>query len=144
VQDRKPFSYETDLKAELPLYVKTKSLISHIMEIYIKSKDNNFMKDFPKSVQQLWIDLYEYGFVELEDVESATLWLKALSQVGYEFPSSLKVNERKNKISGEHKRLLSGGKTLYELSRKYMDKLYQGKHYLNSTCLFNNAGKHII
>jgi hypothetical protein len=114
------------------------------MKNYIRAEDNDFMQDFPKSIRQLWIDLYEHGFVEIEDVKLITLWIKALSQVGYKFPNSESETGTTTRMSGEHKRLFAGGKTLYEFSRKYLDKLYRGNHYLNSTCLFNIAGNHKI
>ena len=56
--------------AEFPLYVKTKSLITHILNKYTNNASQNYKDDLPKSIEKLWIDLYEYGFVEIEDVHS--------------------------------------------------------------------------
>jgi hypothetical protein len=37
-------------------------------------------------MEQLWIDLYEYGYIEVEDVYAVQAWLGALIQIGYSFP----------------------------------------------------------
>jgi hypothetical protein len=83
--------------------------------------------------------LYERDFVEEEDVHLVQLWLRALTLVGYQFPGNRKVGSERN-ISGEHLRFLSIGKTMKDLSRDYMDKLYNQSTYLNSTCVLNTAG----
>ncbi len=86
VQDRNLHSLEADFMAEQQLYEQTKAFVSHIIENYVNNTDENYLDDFPNSIKKLWIDLYENGFVEIEDVQSITLWLKALSDVGYKFP----------------------------------------------------------
>ena len=68
VQERNPHNYESDFAAELPLYRKSKAFASLVVDKYVKKKNQNFLEDFPKSIEELWIDLYERGFVEIEDV----------------------------------------------------------------------------
>ena len=46
-------------------------------------------------MEQLWIDLYEYGYIEEDDVFAVQMWLEALRQVGYEFPK-LKTRKYRN------------------------------------------------
>ena len=133
VQDRNPHSYEADFMAEHQLYVQTKSFVSHIMENYINKTDENYLEDFPSSIKRLWIDLYENGFVEIDDVNSVILWLKALSDVGYKFPGKQNPVQIPS-ISKVSRNLFSGGKTLYELSANYMAKLYNGSSFLESEC----------
>ncbi|CAF1183423.1 unnamed protein product [Adineta steineri] len=41
---------------------------------------------FIKRVQQLFISLYEYGYIELIDVHLIQLWLEELHLIGYTFP----------------------------------------------------------
>ncbi|CAF1134273.1 unnamed protein product [Adineta steineri] len=41
---------------------------------------------FIKRVKQLFIDLYEYGYIELIDVHLIQLWLEELHLIGYTFP----------------------------------------------------------
>jgi len=125
--------------AEFPLYVKTNAIISHILSKYTNNPNQNFLDDFPKSIKKLWIDLYEYGFVEIEDVNSVILWLEALSSVGYEFPGKSTSGKTKE-ISEEHEAFLFGGNDLYTLSKKYITKHYNGLTYLKSTCIKNKAG----
>ena len=123
--------------AEFQLYVKTSSFVSHIEEKYINSNDPHFLDDFPNSIKKLWIDLYENGFVEIEDVNSVVLWLKALSEIGYTFPGKTTTFEE---TSMSEKNNFSGGKSLYELSSNYIAKLYNGSPFLNSTCIENSTG----
>ena len=49
----------------------------------------------PRRMEQLWIDLYEYGYIEEDDVFAVQMWLEALRQVGYEFPK-LKMRKYRN------------------------------------------------
>ena len=126
--------------AEFPLYTQTNSFVSHILENYIKNENQNCLGDLPKSIEYLWINLYEYGFVEIKDVQSIILWLKALSSIGYIFPGKVASGEA-TEISSEHKRLLRGGKNLNEICRKYMRNKYNGLTYMSSTCIRNQAGK---
>jgi hypothetical protein len=37
-------------------------------------------------MEELWIDLYECGYIEINDVKVVQLWLSALVEIGYEFP----------------------------------------------------------
>jgi hypothetical protein len=127
--------------AEFSLYAKTKSFISHILKKYTRNENHNFLDDLPKSIEDLWIDLYEYGFVEIEDVHSIKLWLEALSAVGYKFPGKF-PSEKTAEISFQQKRFLSVGKDLNEIGKQYLTNKYQGKTYLESTCIHNKAGKY--
>jgi len=44
-------------------------------------------RTLPGRMEQLYVDLYERSYVELEDVKAVQLWLQALADVGYEFPT---------------------------------------------------------
>jgi hypothetical protein len=47
-------------------------------------------------MQALWIELYERGYIEQEDVKMVQRWLAALLESGYEFPKP--VRERHNNV----------------------------------------------
>lgn len=51
-------------------------------------------------MEELWIDLYELGYIEIDDVLSVQLWLRALSQAGYDFPP-LKRRHRNVAVMGQ-------------------------------------------
>ena len=140
VQQRNPHSYDADFMAELPLYVQTKALTAHIIQNYINNSTQNFLHNFQKSIELLWIDLFERGFVEAEDVRLVKLWIKALTQVGYQFQGNSKSKSETAGVSSQHLRLLNGGKTLNQLSVELTNKLYHKSSYINSTCLQNSAG----
>jgi hypothetical protein len=65
---------------EQDLYKKSGALIDFL------SKWDSIHDNIPERMKQLWIDLYEYGYIELEDVHAVQAWLGTLSQIGYEFP----------------------------------------------------------
>jgi hypothetical protein len=125
--------------AELPLYVQAKALTSHIFQNYINNTEQNFVKKFTESIEQLWIDLFERGFVESDDVYLVKLWIKALTQIGYQFPGNGK-DQIKKSVSSQHLRLLQGGKTLKDISDEFTKNLYQNSSYLNTSCSNNSAG----
>jgi hypothetical protein len=126
--------------AEFPLYVKTYALVSHILTKYTNNESQDYMIDFPKAIKSLWIDLYEYGFVEIEDVNTIALWLKALSSVGYQFPSKIKSGEAAEN-SKENLELFPSGNNIYDLGKMYRANYYKGSTYLKDRCIKNNAGK---
>ena len=37
-------------------------------------------------MEQLWIELYERGYIEMDDVYQVQFWLGSLLEGGYEFP----------------------------------------------------------
>ena len=41
-----------------------------------------------RCMEDLWIDLYEFGFLELDDIQSVQLWLETLLEMKYPFPYS--------------------------------------------------------
>ena len=86
VQDRNPHSYLADFQAELPLYSKT----SKLTEFLQKNQD---FKSLPESIENLWIQLYERGYIEYEDVLHIQNWIQALLDVGYIFPKTSKVSQ---------------------------------------------------
>ena len=80
-QDRNPHSYLADFQAELPLYSKTSKLIE-----FLQNYQNAF-KNVPESMEKLWIQLYERGYIEYADVIHVQNWIQALLDVGYIFPA---------------------------------------------------------
>ena len=55
----------------------------------------------PDRMEQLWIDLYEHGYIEENDVYSVQLWLGALHQAGYKFPPLKKRRYRNVAVMGQ-------------------------------------------
>lgn len=54
----------------------------------------------PLRMEQLWIDLYEYGYIEEDDLYSLQIWLETLEKVGYEFPQ-IKKRYRNVAVMGQ-------------------------------------------
>ena len=82
-QDRNPHSITGDFAAEQDLYLKTSALVNVVSGIH---KMNNFT-NVPTAVEEVFITMFERGFIEVEDVFHVQLWLEALIDVGYEFPN---------------------------------------------------------
>ncbi len=69
-----------DLSAETDLYTKSGKLIE-----FLAGWDTE-QDSIPGRMEQLWIDLYERGYIEIEDVIAVQKWLQTLMQIGYDFP----------------------------------------------------------
>ncbi|KAL7561098.1 hypothetical protein ACA910_009665 [Epithemia clementina (nom. ined.)] len=80
-QHRNVHSYLADMKAEEDLYFKTRALLN-----FLRNWKNEEARKIPARMEALWIDLYERGYIEENDVYLAQLWLGALVEVGYCFP----------------------------------------------------------
>lgn len=84
VQDRNEHHNLADMEAELDLYFKGGKLIEFL------SGWDSPTESVPERMEALWIDLYERGYIELNDVRVVQLWLAALVEIGYEFPPMLR------------------------------------------------------
>lgn len=78
-QIRTAHSYIGDMKAEGDLYFKSDKLIDFLHNW------ESAEKSIPSRMEQLWIDLYERGYHEEDDVELVQKWLSALVQIQYKF-----------------------------------------------------------
>jgi len=85
--DRNEHSYLGDFKAELDLYLKAGKLVE-FLSTWTPSR--GIEASLPERMEELWIDLYERGYIELKDVEAIQLWSQALIGVGYKFPSPVR------------------------------------------------------
>ena len=73
--DSDPLSYFHDFSAETDLYMKAGGLVDYL------SKRQYFSRGTSSEFLDLYIDLYEYGIVEEEDVHLADFWLNVFHQV---------------------------------------------------------------
>ena len=70
-----------DFNAEQDLYNKAGELINYL------STWTSSATSVAERFEHLYIDLYEHGYIELEDVTRIQFWLGALIETGYQFPS---------------------------------------------------------
>ncbi len=80
LQERNEHNYLGDFNAEQDLYTKSGKLIEFLSEW--DSDDDTV----PMRMEKLWIDLYEHGYIEIDDVHAVQSWIGALYQIGYKFP----------------------------------------------------------
>ena len=125
VQDRNPHSYIGDFEAELPLYLKSLSLAKFVTNSNETRVDQ--YKNMPQAIESLWIDLYQRGYIELEDVTNIQKWLQVLCDIGYNFPSlnntksSNILIENKSRTSNENIFLNDSIiRTSYQLSQEFL------------------------
>ena len=94
VQERNEHDYMGDFNAEQDLYEKSGKLIDFLSE-WDSDEDT-----VPGRMEHLWIDMYELGYIEVEDVYAVQAWLGALDQAGYDFPL-LKRRHRNVAVMGQ-------------------------------------------
>jgi len=86
-QQRNDHDILGDLNAEHDLYMKSGKLIDFFSGWEPQGEGGYDL--IPARMEQLWIDLYERGYIEIEDVTAAQIWLGTLVQIGYEEFSSI-------------------------------------------------------
>jgi hypothetical protein len=83
LQERNEHNYLADMQAELDLYFKGGKLLEFM------SDWKNNATSVPARMEDLWIALHERSYIELDDVNVLQLWLAALVEIEYVFPSLL-------------------------------------------------------
>jgi hypothetical protein len=79
-QIRNPHNYLADFDSEAPLYLTSLRLVEQINEWHSKAAT------LPGRIEDLWILMYEHGYLQLKDVELLQAWLTSLISAGYRFP----------------------------------------------------------
>ena len=82
-QYRNAHNYLADLQSESNLYLKSERLLQQLDSDEWQPKTGGIAQ----RLLELYVRLYEHGYVELEDVEMAQRWVEALTDAGYEFPN---------------------------------------------------------
>ena len=86
VQFRNSHNYLADFDSENPLYLRSLRLIEQLHEW---KPSNQASTSLPSLMEELWVFLYEHGYIELKDVILLQLWIDALLTIGYKFPKLL-------------------------------------------------------
>jgi hypothetical protein len=101
MQCRVAHEYLADFQAEQDLYSKSGKLLEFLTDWDLKTYDHTHPQyDIPHRMQQLWIDLYEHGYIEEDDVFYVQEWIGTLVQLGYLFPK-LKSRHRNVAVMGQ-------------------------------------------
>lgn len=83
-QIRNVHSYIADLQAEIPLYTKAHELVKWIYEWKPPTEGQNH--SLITAMENLYINLYEIGIIEIDDVLIIQDWLSDLCTLKYDFP----------------------------------------------------------
>ncbi|XP_052788969.1 uncharacterized protein LOC128223697 isoform X2 [Mya arenaria] len=84
-QDRNVHSYLADLESETPLYTRVEvfvSFLDHWRRDKI-AKGEHKSRSLEDLYEDLYIEIYERGFIEIDDVFAIQRWILALFDVGY-------------------------------------------------------------
>ncbi len=84
VQDRNAHTYLADMEAERQLYERSGSLVTYLLDQW--KYNHGTEATMEGAMERLFVDMYERGIVELQDVELVQLWITSLQSVGYKFP----------------------------------------------------------
>lgn len=88
LQDRNAHRYLADFDSEDQLYKRSQRLIEQLIDW------NPNSKSLVGRIEELYIFLYEHGYLSKLDVVLVQLWLKSLIMIGYQFPPLIQsVNE---------------------------------------------------
>lgn len=68
-----------DFDAEMPLYTQTEAMLKFLNEWTPSAQE------VPEILEELYVEMYERGIVELRDVEFIQAWIRDLVQIGYRF-----------------------------------------------------------
>jgi len=82
-QYRNAHDYVGDFVAEGHLYHRTEALLDFLDEWTPSPASNDNLQT---RIEDLWIQLYERQYIEMDDVQAVQEWLSALQQGGYIFP----------------------------------------------------------
>lgn len=80
-QDRNTHNYLADFDSEEPLYKRASRLLQALDDWTPKTGT------LVGRIEELWVHMYERGYLDLRDVALVQAWLHSLLAAGYQFPS---------------------------------------------------------
>lgn len=88
-QDRNAHNYLADFDSEQPLYMESSKLLEQLNEwdltLHNNNKDSEKIVNVPGLIEEMWILMYEHGYIEIADVKQCQAWLQSLVAAGYDF-----------------------------------------------------------
>jgi hypothetical protein len=88
-QDRNAHNYLADFDSEQPLYMEATKLVEQLDEwdltMHTNNKDSTKIVNVPGLIEEMWILMYEHGYIEVSDVNQCQAWLQSLVAAGYDF-----------------------------------------------------------
>ena len=85
IQVRNSHNYLADFDSEQDLYQKSDKLVEQLSTLSLQATT------VPGRIEELYIYLYERGYLKLLDVQLCQEWIATLDAIGYKFPSLLTV-----------------------------------------------------
>ncbi|XP_061179250.1 uncharacterized protein LOC133187875 isoform X2 [Saccostrea echinata] len=85
-QDRNVHNYNGDFQSEIPLYTQTTAFISTLesWKINITKVNDNEKRSLEDLMEDLYVTLYEWGFIQIGDINNIQLWLESITSIGYD------------------------------------------------------------
>ena len=75
------------LLREMTAQADSGKLLVDLQLVEFLSSWRSASESIPERMEQLWIGLYERGYIEIDDVRQVQFWLGALLEGGYQFPN---------------------------------------------------------
>ena len=88
-QTRNVHDYIADFDSEIHLYLRSNRLLEQLNEWNPTPAALGSSEPLCACIEEIWIMLYESGYIEIGDVHLVQSWLHSLLTVGYKFPKIL-------------------------------------------------------
>ena len=88
-QTRNVHDYIADLDSEIHLYLRSNRLLEQLNEWNPTPAALGSSEPLCACIEEVWIMLYESGYIEIGDIHLVQSWLNSLLSVGYKFPKVL-------------------------------------------------------
>ena len=88
-QTRNVHDYIADLDSEIHLYLRSNRLLEQLDEWNPTPAALGSSEPLCACIEEIWIMLYESGYIEIGDIHLVQSWLNSLLSVGYKFPKIL-------------------------------------------------------
>ena len=95
-QTRNVHDYIADFDSEIHLYLRSNRLLEQLNEWNPTPAALGSSEPLCACIEEIWVMLYESGYIEIGDVHLVQSWLHSLLTVGYKFPTVLS-----KKVEGE-------------------------------------------
>jgi STELLO glycosyltransferases len=85
-QDRNVHNYLADFDSESDLYLRAQRLLEHLAEWQPSAVALKSEHPLAACMEEIYVMMYEHGYLQLRDVELVQAWLHSLVAAGYKFP----------------------------------------------------------
>ena len=93
VQDRNVHNYMADFDSENDLYIRSNRLLEQLKSWEPSASALGSLHPLCACIEEMWVMMYEVGYIEIGDIELIRAWLTSLLSAGYRFPIPSKAGK---------------------------------------------------